>query len=275
LGYLDIFDGEKEKKIYLKDISLLIIDGTSSVITIPLIIELTKANVEVIICDEKHNPTCTLLGLNNNYHSSLNTTLQINWSDIIKMEVWTNIVKAKIDMQIQLLEKYNKGKNDIMRSFLNSVDLNDVTNREGLAAKTYFSSLFGNSFSRDSQSIINYSLNYGYAILLSAFNRELVAAGYLTQIGIFHKGKTNSFNFSCDLMEPFRPIVDLIVYENYLKDDSKQYIRKLFTYKILLNDEERYIDDAIYNYVRRIIRLLNGEEYSFPSIKLLKEMKGE
>jgi CRISPR-associated endonuclease Cas1 subtype II len=273
LGYLDIFDGEKEKKVYLKDISLLIIEGTSSVITVPLLIELTKNNVEVIICDEKHNPTCTLLGINNNYHSSYNTTLQINWGDEIKRNVWTKIVELKINMQIQLLEIFNKEKIDIMNSYLNSIDNFDTTNREGLAAKTYFLSLFGSSFSREDQCIVNSLLNYGYAILLSSFNREIVGAGYLTQLGIFHRGKTNSFNFSCDLMEPFRPLVDYVVYLNHINEDSKQEIRQLFTYKVILNDEERYIDDAIYNFTAKIIRILNGEDIIFPTLKFINRIQ--
>jgi CRISPR-associated endonuclease Cas1 subtype II len=270
LGYLDIFDGEKETKIFLKDISLLIIEGTASIISIPLIIELSKNNVEVIICDEKHNPTCTLLGINNNYHSSLNTTLQINWNEAVKSNTWKKIVELKISMQIEVLELFHKDKLDIMNSYLNSIENNDITNREGLAAKTYFLSLFGSTFSREDQSIINSLLNYGYAILLSAFNREIVGAGYLTQLGIFHKGKTNSFNLSCDLMEPFRAVVDYIVYLNEKSDNAKLEIRKLFTFKVLLNDEERFIDDAIYNFTAKILRILNNENVPFPTMHLLK-----
>lgn len=90
----------------------------------------------------------------------------------------------------------------------------DPTNREGAAARLYFQALFGKGFSRDDETPLNAALNYGYAILLSSVNREIVARGYLTQIGICHRNEYNLYNLSCDLMEPFRPIVDKLVFDN-------------------------------------------------------------
>ena len=96
-------------------------------------------------------------------------------------------------------------------------------NREGHAAKVYFNSLFGKGFSRDDMSSVNAALNYGYGILLSNFNKEIVADGYLTQLGIKHINEYNPFNLTCDLMEPFRVLVDEIVYNNIEKTFDKDF----------------------------------------------------
>lgn len=89
--------------------------------------------------------------------------------------------------------------------------LGDTSNREGFAAKVYFNSLFGQNFSRNLDSFTNSALNYGYSILMSAFARAIYSCGCITQLGIWHKGASNNFNFACDLMEPFRPVIDLEV----------------------------------------------------------------
>ena len=102
----------------------------------------------------------------------------------------------------------------------------DTTNREAHAARIYFQALFGQGFSRDDDTPVNAALNYGYSILLSAVNREIVARGYLTQCGICHRNEFNQFNLSCDFMEPFRPIVDRLVFDN-IDGDFSQHDRYL------------------------------------------------
>ena len=97
----------------------------------------------------------------------------------------------------------------------------DTTNREAHAARIYFQALFGQGFSRDDDTPVNAALNYGYSILLSAVSREIVARGYLTQCGICHRNEFNQFNLGCDFMEPFRPIVDRLVFDNIDGDFSQ------------------------------------------------------
>ncbi len=97
---------------------------------------------------------------------------------------------------------------------MKEIELGDKTNREGHAAKVYFNALFGMDFSRSKECAINAALNYGYGILLSCFNREVIANGYITQLGLFHNNMFNQFNLASDLMEPFRILVDRIVVKN-------------------------------------------------------------
>lgn len=270
-GYLVIYDGDEEKKVYLKDITLLIIEANNSLITVPLLNKLIKENVTVVFCDQKHNPVGSLMGYNNNYHNSGNIFKQIEWGDLRKKILWQQIIKSKIQVQYDVLAMFDKTNKELLKQYIEQVELLDSTNREGLAAKVYFNSLFGMDFNRKEQNNINDLLNYGYAIILSCFNREIIRAGYLTQLGIFHKGKTNHFNLSCDFMEPFRPIIDILAYANITKENPIKEMRKILTKKVNINNENRFINDAIRVYVNLLINILEGKDKAFPKLKVLNK----
>ncbi|MDR1697749.1 MAG: type II CRISPR-associated endonuclease Cas1 [Erysipelotrichaceae bacterium] len=267
LGYLIIYDGEKETRVFLKEISVLIIESTNVVITMPLLIELTNSNVALIYCDEKHNPVGTLLGLNNNYQASGNLFKQLKWTKTRTSLLWKEIVRMKIANQVKVLELLSLDIPSQLIKYIDEVHLNDATNREGLAAKMHFSVLFESGFNRSDSTHINYLLDYGYSVILSCFNREIAVCGYNNQLGIWHKGKTNPFNLSSDFMEPFRPLIDLFVYLYSNNENPLSPIRRIPTMKILLDDVERYVDDAIGVYVRSLIRFLNNETSVLPVIK--------
>ncbi|MFR8120007.1 MAG: type II CRISPR-associated endonuclease Cas1 [Lachnospira sp.] len=135
----------------------------------------------------------------------------------------------------------------------------DQTNREGHAAKVYFNRLFGKNFSREYECDINSALDYGYAILLSVFNREIVLNGYITQLGIKHINEYNQFNLSCDIMEPFRVIVDWYVYNNRERMFNQEYkydLINLLNLKVELNDKELYLSNAIKLYTSRVFKAI-------------------
>lgn len=273
-GYLLIFDGDDEKRIYLDEVSQIIIENKNSLITVPSLLELTKRNISVIFCDEQHNPFSTILSFNSHYAASGNIFNQLEWDKQAKESLWQQIVISKIKNQIKVLKLFSKSKSDILEVYLNEIKGFDETNREGLAAKVYFFELFGHEFQRErtnTDCLINKLLNYGYSIILSCFNREIIACGYLTQLGIFHRGKQNYFNLSCDFMEPFRPIVDALVKLHIDSKDPIKNIRKVLTYKIILNNEQRYIDDAIRVYVQIMFRILKKDSVLFPTISFLLE----
>lgn len=113
----------------------------------------------------------------------------------------------------------------LLSEYIREIQWYDETNREGHAAKVYFNALFGMDFSRSQDNYINAALNYGYSIILSAFNREIVANGYLTQIGLFHDNMFNQFNLGSDLMEPFRVLVDRQVCS--MKLDEFGHVQKM------------------------------------------------
>ena len=207
LGYM-VVRNEEVTKIYLGEISTVLIESTAVSITTSLLAELTKKKIKVIFCDEKRNPSSELIGYYGSHDTSNKVRKQIQWNCSIKDAVWTEIVTEKIRKQKELLEYLGKEESGVLQSYLNEICWKDETNREGHAAKVYFNALFGLSFTRTEDSLVNAALNYGYSIILSAFTREIVAGGYITQLGLFHDNMFNQFNFASDLMEPFRILVD-------------------------------------------------------------------
>ena len=139
----------------------------------------------------------------------------------------------------------------------------DKTNREGHAAKVYFNSLFGNNFVRNNSDEVNAALNYGYAILLSTINKEIINNGYLTQLGIHHKNEFNQFNLSCDLMEPFRIIIDNFVYYNQNREFDKDYkldIVNIFNNYFMYQNKKYILKDIIKMYIKNTLDSINDSD---------------
>ena len=165
----------------------------------------------------------------------------------------------------ELLEILGKGEAELLSSYLKEITWNDGTNREGHAAKVYFNALFGLDFSRSKECAINAALNYGYGILLSCFNREVIANGYITQLGLFHNNMFNQFNLASDLMEPFRILVDRIVVKNkpekFEREEKLDYIYMLED-EVLIDGKYQYVSNAIKIYCRSIFDALNENDVS-------------
>ena len=264
-GYL-VCRGEQTKRIYLDEISTLIIENTAMAITGVLLSELVKHKINVIFCDENRNPISQLNAIYGRHDCSGKIKEQLGWGDDIKSKVWSEIVKNKIVQQALFLEDMGSLQADLLKSYINEVHDGDVSNREGHAAKVYFNALFGHEFKRaDNARNYNSMLNYGYAILLSAFNREVVGDGYLTQCGLFHRNEFNYYNLSCDLMEPFRILVDRKVFirgETEITPDIKHEIADLLNLRINISGKLFTVNDAISLYCKRVFAALNEQDVS-------------
>ena len=253
-----IVRGEQEKKVFLDEINTLIVQSTAVSLTASLLCELMKRNIKVIFCDEKHNPQSELLPYYGAHNTSKRYKEQIAWKDEIKAKVWREIVKKKIEGQAQHL--FDAGfieQAELLRSYFLCVQDNDTTNREGHSAKVYFNCLLGMGNSRKSGGFLNSCLNYGYAVLLSAFNREIVASGYLTQLGIWHDNEFNEFNLACDLMEFFRVVVDRTAM--CLEEGDKDFKKKManvLNYKTLIDGKHTTLDLAIRQFTKSVFHAL-------------------
>lgn len=257
--------GTTTTKIFLGDISVLIIETTAVSLTACLLNELVKQKIKVIFCDEKRNPASELMGYYGSHDTSEKLRLQIKWSTHIKQSVWTEIVREKIIQQKRHLEALGLPQAGLLAEYIRDLKLNDVSNREGHAAKVYFNALFGLSFARDAEVPLNAALNYGYAVLLSLVNREIIANGYITQLGLFHNNVFNPFNLGSDLMEPFRPIIDRIVYAMDLKKfdhEEKMELVDFLNKKIYINKQEQYVNNAVKIYVKSVFDALNDKDIS-------------
>lgn len=231
--FLVVKQDNDEKYIHLSEIDTIIVDSISVSISAYLLKEIADAKINMIFCDEKHNPFGELSPYYSKHNSSKKIKEQIKWTNKYKDDLWMKIVKNKILNQSLMLNKIKNDKYDLLNSYIDEVLSGDKTNREGHAAKVYFNALFGKDFVRNNNDNINAALNYGYAILLSTINKEVIANGCLTQLGIHHKNEFNEFNLSCDLMEPFRVIVDNFVYFNQERELNTNY--KLDIVNILNN----------------------------------------
>lgn len=264
LNYL-VIRGDETLRIHLSEISTLIIETTTVSITAALLCELTKRKIKVIFCDEKHNPSSELVPYYGSHDTSDKVRAQVKWTEAIKAETWTEIIKEKIKNQAILLERLEKSEAKLLRKYIYEVKLNDETNREGHAAKVYFNALFGMAFGRNEENYINSSLNYGYSIILSAVNREIVSLGYITQLGLFHDNMFNQFNLSCDLMEPFRPIVDEIVYNMQPKKfdiDEKIILMDALNKEVIVDNKKQYVNNAIKIYCKSVLDALDSNDIS-------------
>ncbi len=212
--FLVVKQDSDEKYVHLSEIDTIIVDSISVSISTYLLKELSDNKINIIFCDEKHNPFGELSSYYSRHNTSKKIKEQITWTQKKKDQLWEKIVKNKITNQALLLKKVKSKQYDLVLSYIDEVVSGDKTNREGHSAKVYFNALFGNKFVRNSDDDINAALNYGYAVLLSTINKEIVSNGYLTQLGIHHKNEFNEFNLTCDLMEPFRMIIDHFVYYN-------------------------------------------------------------
>lgn len=254
-----IVRGEQEKKIFIGEINTLIVQSTAVSLTASLLCELMKNNVKVIFCDEKHTPQSELLPYYGAHNTSKRYKEQFSWNETVKARVWREIVRRKIVGQAEHL--YDKGfteQSNMLSAYALDVRDNDESNREGHAAKVYFNCLLGMGNSRKNGNFLNGCLNYGYAVLLSAFNREIVASGYLTQIGIWHDNEFNQFNLASDLMEPFRVVVDRTA--TALTDGDKEFKKKManiLNYKTLIDGKNTTLDLAIRQYARSVFQALN------------------
>ena len=183
------------------------------------------------------------------------------------MIIWKEVVTRKIIGQMNVLNKYNHiSSGEKLKQYSYDVAIGDATSREGHAAKVYFNSLFGKDFSRDDkENIINAQLNYGYSILLSTVCREIVKNGYITQIGIHHDNIFNSYNLACDLMEPLRPFIDLLILKLEhvaLSTDIKQSILTFLNRKVSIMGREQYMLNAIEIYIKSILDSISSEDPS-------------
>ena len=259
-GYL-VCRGESVQKVHLSEIHTLIVESTAVSLTAALLCELVHKNVKVIFCDECYNPQSELIPYIGCYDAADKLKQQISWTPEAQESIWTAIIRNKIAQQARLLRRLKFDESaKMIDKYLGDVEVGDPTNREAMAARVHFNTLFEKSFSRNqSESAINKSLNYGYAILLSTVNREIAANGYSMQLGIHHIGSSNPFNLGCDLMEPWRPIVDEMVYQlapKKFETEEKRALQKLSQITVTLNDEERYVPNAIEIYCRNAFRAL-------------------
>lgn len=279
LGFMVVRSEENIKRVLLDEVSVLIIENCAVSITASLINELANRKVKLIICDEKHNPSCEMLPLYGCHNCTARVREQVKWDEDVKAYIWTSIVSEKIRNQARVLQEFGYEKEaGMLKGYIDEIELGDETNREGHAAKVYFNALFGKEFSRNADNVINSALNYGYSIILSAFNREITSNGYITQLGLFHDNMFNNFNLASDLMEPFRTLIDRFVREkNYriFTSEQKREIIGILNESVIINNTEQYVTNAVKIYCRSVFDAIEENDVSLIRFYRVRNLKTE
>ncbi|MBC2113777.1 type II CRISPR-associated endonuclease Cas1 [Listeria innocua] len=261
----------QQEMIHLSEIDVLILETTDITLTTMLINCLVAENILILFCDDKRLPIGKVLPFYGRHDSSLQLSKQLEWEFESKATVWTEIISQKILNQSTFLSMLNYDeKADSLIKLHETLETFDPTNREGHAARIYFNQLFGNDFTREQENDINSGLNYGYTLLLSVFARELVKSGCMTQFGLKHSNQFNDFNFASDLMEPFRPLVDQIVYEKRNEDFQviKRSLFEMFIKQFDYNNQHMFLTNIASDYTKKIIKVLNEEREGVPEFRI-------
>ncbi len=212
--------------IPIEDIGFVLFDNMQISVSLPLIESLIANNAAVVFCDSKHYPQSMLLNLEGNNIQAEIIRHQINASVPLKKKLWQQCVKAKILNQAALLSSIDKSNTELI-AFARNVKSGDPDNREGAAARIYWSRVFYKGFTRERfGKYPNNLLNYGYMVLRAAVARALVGSGLFPVLGIHHHNKYNAYCLADDIMEPYRPFVDKIVYDIWVNDQDREDIEK-------------------------------------------------
>lgn len=213
-----VISGEAEGSVPIEDIRVLMIESQSATISSYALSFLAQKGICVFLCDDKHLPCALLTPFAQYSRQKKQIELQFSQSKPKLKNMWSEIVISKILNQAKCLELCGVGEEGVkkLRSLTKRVLSGDSTNVEAYAASLYFTLLFGEVFSRKGEDDINSALNYGYAIIRGFICRTIAKYGYEPSIGIHHCSQLNNFNLADDIIEPFRPIVDLFVYRKCL-----------------------------------------------------------
>lgn len=265
MGFM-IIRGETTQELFLDEVAILVLENPAVSLTGCLVEALVEKKIKVIFCDSKRSPTAEIVPYYGSHDCSRKIKTQFSWSDNTKAMIWQEIIAEKIRKQAEFLNDLEKNKErDLLLSYIGQVEEYDATNREGHAAKVYFNALFGMNFTRSADNNINAALNYGYSLILSAFNREVAICGYLTQLGLFHSNMFNFYNLSCDLMEPFRVLVDRKVYgmnHDIFDKDEKHFLWNILKDDVIIGNEHQLVLNAIKIYTKSVFEAINDSDPS-------------
>ncbi len=292
LEQLCIKTDERTSVCSIEDIGEIIFDHPQIVTTQAVWVKLLQNNVAIIQCDEKHLPVGLLLPFEGNSRMQARQQLQIKASEPLKKQLWQQTIQQKIANQAQLCQQLRIAHQPLLQ-WAAAVKTGDKENHEARAAQYFWKHFFENLLEKYNQNIDiqeiadlhitrdrygyppNALLNYGYAILRATIARACVAAGLLPSLGIFHHNQYNAFCLADDLMEPYRPFVDALVYKivqqfGLVEALTTEIKRELFTIPALdvwIDGQRSPLMVASHRTAQSFVKCLEGERRKilFPS----------
>lgn len=246
-----VINQSEEYTIPVTDIQSVVIDNHQTTLTAPTISFLAENQVALYTCNRQHIPCAVLMPLGNHSRKLQALSVQLETTKRFRNRLWQKIIKQKIENQASCLEIKGLGKVAELKRLSSSVTEGDFTYCESQAALIYFRELFGEGFSRRVENVQNAALNYGYAIVRGIIARDICAHGFEPALGVFHKNELNAFNLADDLIEPYRPYVDLWVSQNISEDErfllpqhKRELVSLLYT-EVSIDNEVHTLTNAV------------------------------
>jgi len=271
LSKTDALGQKVERTIPIEDIGAVVMEDPRITITHGLIAALLANNVALITCDARYHPTGMMLNLCGNTTQAESFRHQTEASQPLKKQLWQQVVKQKIENQATVLQQYGV-QAEVMLHAARDVKSGDTDNREGVAAAYYWPRLFETypGFTRGREAgYPNNLLNYGYAILRAVIARSLVGSGLMPTLGIFHHNRYNQYCLADDMMEPYRPFVDIMVAAmvdedeeapDFLNKEQREELLTIPRLTVSMDGKQRPLMIAASETSASLVRCFNGEQ---------------
>lgn len=275
--------GEATHTFALEDIDSILIENQTVKLSTYFLQKAAEYGIAIYVCDDKHMPNAVLLPLVRHSRHYRVLKCQMALSKPLQKRLWQQLICQKVTNQAECLRLALGTGHEELENMVKEIQSGDRTHVEAKAAAYYFRCLFGRDFSRADDTIVNAALNYGYAIIRGMIARSLVCYGFEPSIGLFHRSEVNSFNLADDLIEPFRPVVDLYVArhisveETELTSAMKRELYNLVNYEMLLNGEKHSLSNCIDKVIAGLSTSIQEQKLSMkvPQLIELREHRYE
>ena len=256
-------------RLPLEDIAYLILDTPEVSLTGALMSRMSECAIMVLGCDARHMPAWTAQPWGLHYRQAEVTQLQLGCSLPLKKRLWQHIVEQKITAQATCLETLGRANGSVLRGLAGAVQSGDVGNVEARAAVIHFPSLFPDrGFLRHGFDLPNSLLDYGYALCRSGLARYLTAHGFIPSLGLHHCSLSNAFNLADDMIEPYRPFVDILAARllgdrpstELLGIDDRRALAQLLEQPVLFEHEEMTLFATFALCVQSLRRAIEAKE---------------
>lgn len=212
---------EQTACVPFEDIAVIVLNHREITLTHPVLSACGEYGISLFATGDTHHPSGVFIPFLPHSRATRWLRLQLDLPRPVAKQTWAAIIRKKIANQAAVLNMTGRDGTDRLDSYVRRVRSGDADNIEGQAAFFYFTQLFGKDFRRDHERFTNAALDYGYAVLRGTIARGLVAHGLLPSVGLFHASEQNAFNLADDVIEPFRPLVDLFVYKMVPQPDDE------------------------------------------------------
>ncbi|MFA5242420.1 MAG: type II CRISPR-associated endonuclease Cas1 [Sulfuricella sp.] len=257
---------EQEQTAFVpfEDIAVIVLNHREITLTHPVLSACGEYGISLFATGDTHHPSGVFLPFLSHSRATRWLRLQLDLPRPVAKQTWAAIVRKKITNQAACLRMAGREDADRLDSYARRVRSGDAGNLEGQAAFFYFTRLFGKDFRRDQARFTNAALDYGYAVLRGTIARGLVAHGLLPSIGLFHASEQNAFNLADDVIEPFRPLVDLFVFkmmpkvDNELHPEDKAALVSLLNVDVGMPRGKMSVLSAIEHMIESLARIYDG-----------------